>query len=217
MARQRDAGGKIKLKQPDRSGPSEKTLLDMAQERNLFKEAEMRQRANDAKKKGLPPPSEPDDDDDGELSPTADRIMEVMMWTVSLCMLHVTLDVLVQNQYAVELSWSKIAARAGQGFLVFGFLVYVLHSHAANPAPFPLIPQRFQSGLRQAVFLAAGTAAGCYLIHITNEHGYLAVMKQAPSIGCLWVWAILELNLSLSVLSLGACYTFLWQGGYSLK
>lgn len=117
MARQRDAGGKIKLKQPDRSGPTEKTLLEMAQERNLFKEAEIRQRANDAKKKGLPPPSEAASDDDGELSPTADRVMEAMMWTISLCMLHVTLDVLVQNQYAVELSWYKIAARAGQGFL----------------------------------------------------------------------------------------------------
>jgi hypothetical protein len=59
-------------------------------------------------------------------------------------------------------------------------------------------------------------AAGCYLIHISNEFGYLAVMKQAPPLGCIWVWSVIELDLPWAVLSLTAAGTYLWHRGYSI-
>lgn len=61
-----------------------------------------------------------------------------------------------------------------------------------------------------------GTIAGCYLIHITNKYSYIAVLKQAPPLGCLWVWSIIELNLGLAVASLAASGFFFWQGGYTV-
>ena len=77
--------------------------------------------------------------------------------------------------------------------------------------------QRYQSPLRQAIFFATSVAAGCYLIHVTNTFSYLAVMKQAPPLGCLWVWSVIEMDLPWATLSLAGAGFFLWSRGYSIK
>ena len=81
----------------------------------------------------------------------------------------------------------------------------------------PGLPLRYQSLLRQAIFFTTSVYAGCYLIHITNTAGYMAVMKQAPPLGCIWVWSVIELELPWAVLSLTGAGTFLWQKGYSIR
>lgn len=95
----------IKLRQPDRSGPTEKTLLEMAEEQNLFNKAAEQQRRN----KGS-------DDGDG-LSSSADRLMDTLLYAVCLAMLHFTLDFLVQHQYAMEIEHRKIVERAFQALM----------------------------------------------------------------------------------------------------
>jgi hypothetical protein len=118
MGRKRkDKVSEIELKQPDRSGPTDATLLQLAQDRGLFDLAKQKQDANkqDAKKK-LSVTAETEDDGPG-LPPVAERILETLLWTVSLAMLHFTLDVLVQHQYAVDISWWKIVQRAAQALL----------------------------------------------------------------------------------------------------
>ncbi len=94
----------IKLKQPDRSGPTEATLLQLAQERNLFEEADRKQGKRPGLKKN----------EDAVIPPTVDRIMEAVLWGISLTMLHFAFDVLIQRQYAMELSYPKIAMRTLQ-------------------------------------------------------------------------------------------------------
>lgn len=229
----------IKLKQPDRSGPTDKTLFDLANERDLFKQAAAKERQN----KRQNGEQDEDEDDEGEgLPPGAERILETLLYSVSLAMLHLTLDVLVQQQYALEMEWFKVIQRALQALMgmqpleislfsllaplltslsclqtVFTALVYALHPHAAATTVVPGLPQRFQNYARQAIFLAMGTVAGCYLIHITNKYSYIAVLKQAPPLGCLWVWSIIELNLGLAVVSLALSGFFFWQGGYTIR
>ncbi|EHA52720.1 hypothetical protein MGG_05021 [Pyricularia oryzae 70-15] len=121
MARKRKADPvKIELKQPDRSGPSDKTLLDIASERNLFRQADEKQRENDLKKHGWSAVAAADTTEEGEaesLSPQAERILDTLLWGVSLAMLHFTFDVLVQNQFAMEITWPKVFTRAFQALL----------------------------------------------------------------------------------------------------
>lgn len=105
--REKKAAAEVKLAQPDRSAPSEQTLLDMALERNLFEQADQHPTNRRKREEG-----HDDADGDGELSPTAERVMDALLWTVSLAMLHFTLDVLVQHQYAMEIVWPQIATRA---------------------------------------------------------------------------------------------------------
>lgn len=59
--------------------------------------------------------------------------------------------------------------------------------------------------------------SGCYLIYVTNQAGYLATQKKAPPLGCLWLWAVVELDLKWAVLSLLGVAGFLFQGGYNIK
>lgn len=123
--REKDASN-IKLKHPDRSGPSEPTLLQLADERNLFQQAldrekELkRQKTRASKSSGESDSDEDDDEKEAEvagLPPRVEQIMDTLLWTISLSMLHFTLDVLVQNQYAVELSWHDVSVRTGRAFL----------------------------------------------------------------------------------------------------
>ncbi|KAK5655721.1 hypothetical protein OQA88_5258 [Cercophora sp. LCS_1] len=218
--KRRESPSRLRLRQPDRSGPSEETLLDLAEKRGLFAQAQQQEAAN-RKTAGLPPrpgSGEAEEDEDAVLSPLAERILETLLYTVSLAMLHFTLDVLVQNQFAMDrIQWPGVCTRAGQALLVFGLLVYVLHPHPSSPSFVPGLPQRFQSGVRQLIFFATSIGAGCYLIHVTNMYGYLAVMKQAPPLGCLWVWSVIELDLVWAVLSLASAGFFLWSHGYSIK
>ncbi|TQN70444.1 hypothetical protein CSHISOI_05030 [Colletotrichum shisoi] len=231
--RVKDPSG-IPLAQPDRSGPSEATLLQLAQERGLFKQADQ-----DPRNKNLPKgavrigkPSkaassncedddeEEEEEDDGEealLSPAMERIMDTLLWTVSLAMVHGTFDVLVQNQYAMSIEYSAIISRTLVAFVVLFFLFYNLHAHPTSPNLVPGLPLRFQHPIRQAIFFVASTWAGCHLIYITNRFSYLYVLKQAPTLGCVWIWSVLELDLTVAVVSLAAAGAYLVQGGYAIK
>lgn len=102
MARhKKEKDPKVKLSHPDRSGPdpSQQTLLDIAQKRGLLKAEEYAQ-------EGL--------DETGE--PLIGRLGESILWSISLTMLHFTLDVLVAHQYAVDINWLAIIHRAAQAF-----------------------------------------------------------------------------------------------------
>lgn len=107
----------IKLKQPDRSGPTEKTLLDIAAERNLFKQAAEKERKNKGQQGAQDGEADDDNDEDDGIPAAAERILETLLYTVSLAMLHLTFDVLVQQQYAIEMDWFKIVQRAVQALM----------------------------------------------------------------------------------------------------
>ena len=122
---------KIKLAHPDRSAaPSEKTLLSMAQQQNLFEQAEvreqkLRQRKRKQRKRGQnqqkkdehdgeggeEEEEEEEDAGEGEIDPTMDHILDSFFWGVSLSMLHFTLDLLVQHQYAMTIEWRPMFRR----------------------------------------------------------------------------------------------------------
>lgn len=106
MARQRkEKNTGIRLKHPDRSGPdpSQETLLDIAAKRGLLNIPEGEEAGNP---NGL--------DENGE--PLVGRVGESVLWSISLTMLHFTLDVLVAHQYAVEIRWPDILSRTAQAF-----------------------------------------------------------------------------------------------------
>lgn len=108
----------LPLSQPDRTGPSEKTLLELAQERQLFDQADIRQRVLNKKHSTQRNAQEEEGgSDEVELPSFAEHVLDVVLWSSCLTMLHFTLDVLVFQQYAVEFSWHKITTRALIAFL----------------------------------------------------------------------------------------------------
>ncbi|PTB38154.1 hypothetical protein M441DRAFT_29552 [Trichoderma asperellum CBS 433.97] len=205
----------IKLRQPDRSGPTEQTLLQLADEQQLFKKAAKREKQL-AGGDGDDDENE-DDDEEGQMSPGAERFLEALLYTSTLATLHLTFDVLVMNQYGTAIKWDRVVKNAGRAFIAFFFLFYALHPSEPNATLIPGLPRRFQRPLRQLLFFAMSCVAGCALVYTTNSKGYLANMKRAPPLGCIWLWAVVELDLLWAVPSLAVTGMYLWVNGYSIK
>ncbi|KAG5932520.1 hypothetical protein E4U53_001289 [Claviceps sorghi] len=209
--KQRIADPDIPLRQPDRAGPLPKTLLEIASQHDLAgraaqREDQLARQRRTAAGRG-----------DAVLSSRAEHMLEAALWTVTIAMLHFTFDVLVQNQYGREMDWPAVVVRTVRAWGVFLLLFYALHPFDAQTPLLASLPPRLQHPLRQAIFFAASVLAGCRLIHVTNTSGYLATMKQAPPLGCLWLWAVVELHLPAACASLLVAAVFLHRGGYDLR
>lgn len=101
MARNRtqrtsDTQHSIPLKRAEMSGPdpSRETLLDIAAKRGLINRVEEEQKEE----------------------VVVGRAAESLLWSMSLAMLHFTLDVLVHHQYAMAIEYNAIAFRFVQAF-----------------------------------------------------------------------------------------------------
>lgn len=195
----------INLQQPDRSGPKSKTLLDIYEEKKAILEH------------GQPFSSRHDDglvrDESGNIleaglggdSDPIGPVGNAIFWSLTLAMIHFTLDVLVYQQYRQEIEWQPIFGRTLVVLPVLFLMVWTMSSATAKR--FPL--------LRQVVFLAVAVGAGCYTIHVANRYEYFAVMKQAPPLGTLWIWSVIEMRLPFAAGSMVADLAFLWYKGYS--
>lgn len=80
----------------------------------------------------------------------------------------------------------------------------------------PNLPPRIQPLAHQIFFFITSVAAGTYLIYITNVYSFYAVLKQAPPLGSLWIWSVIELNAWWGMASLICCGIFLKYCGFSI-
>jgi hypothetical protein len=68
----------------------------------------------------------------------------------------------------------------------------------------------------QVFFFIMSIAAGCYLCYAGEKFAYFAVMKRAPSLGVLWIWSIIELQLVPALSSLSIVAAYFWSQGFSI-
>lgn len=188
------------LQHPDYSGPKGKTLFDLAEERQ--RELDKGKPAGWNVKKGSNPAGQESSEEEEPLGPLGDAIL----YSISMAILHVTLDVVVYSQYREDVIWAEIFKRAASALPVFFLLVYLTHVESSNRFPV----------LRTLLFLFGGIAAGCYLIYSGNKHGYFYVMKAAPPVGTLWIWSVVELNFLYAAISALAVFAYTWWNGLDL-
>lgn len=179
----------IPLSQPSRTPPSQRTLLEIAEERQLLSQGDKDAVVNsqsittttinpDGSLTTSPISSHPDPLDSASF-------LDVLLYTATLTVIHFTLTFLVHHQYASEppsvgplfLSSSVFSLTP----LLFLVLVFILHPRTSHPAT-------------QILFAAMSIAAGSWLVYATNDEPYMAVMKKAPALGTLWIWAIVEMR-----------------------
>jgi hypothetical protein len=193
-----DSGVDYILKHPDMSGPKGKTLFELAEERQ--KELDKAKPAGwNAKARGSSA-SAPTAADEEPIGPVGDALL----YSTSMAVLHLTLDVIVYSQYREDIIWGEIFKRAGTALPVFILLVYLTHVDLSYR--FPL--------LRDLTFFSGSVAAGCYLVYSANKHGYFNVMKAAPPIGTLWIWSVVETSLPYAALNALAVLGFVWYNGF---
>ncbi|KKY20709.1 hypothetical protein UCDDS831_g04485 [Diplodia seriata] len=197
----------IPMAMPDFSGPKGKTLYDLAEERMR----ELARTGRDVSSlegeqvdfpvdgKGQAVRVSGDDEDFGPVA-------EALLYAFTLTSLHFTLDVLVHNQYREQTDWREIWGRAAQVMPILWLVVYMAKTPTAMRFPM----------LRQWVFFATAVAAGCYCVYVGNMFGYYAVMKQAPPVGVLWIWTVVELQLAYAASSVLAVLGYTWWNKFGL-
>ena len=197
----------VPLRQPSRDAPSHKTLLDIASERQLL---------NNTSRSSPPSIITTTIDPDGTLSNTESASessdtptprLDIFLYTATLTMLHFTLTLLVHHQYATTppslpsvLYTSSVASPTPALILV---LVSILHPRSSQL-------------LTQILFAFLSVAAGAWLVHASNEDAYMAVMKKAPPLGTLWVWAIVEMSWEWAGGCLAVVAGWGWWKGYGM-
>lgn len=195
----------IPMSQPDRTGPKSKTLFELASDRQaeLDRESGRTREGTD-----LEPVS------DQAIDTAIETLLAVFTYTATLSMLHFTFDLLVIHQYSqvppegIVPLLPQLLKRLGTIAPVLAILIFIMHS--------PLFPFAKWQQLRQIMFCIASSGAGCYMVHIGNQEPYLAVMKQAPPIGVVWVWCVLELGLTWALASLSFVAAFTMWNGFSV-
>lgn len=196
---------KIKMVKPDRSKPKEKTLLDLYEEKKSllehgqpfdpkYEDGKVRDEGGNILEAGL------------EVDEPIGAFEQAVFWCVVLSMLHFTLDVLVYNQYRQEIEWPEIWKRTFTMLPILFLMVLIMRSKTAD---------RFEAA-RQILYLGIAAATGCYTIHVSNMYEYFAVMKQAPPLGTLWIWSVIEMRLPYAAASIVINLGYLWWKGYTI-
>jgi len=142
--------------------------------------------------------------------------LDTLLLAVSLSFLHFTLEALVVHQYAEVLRWKHVFWHTVlQAFPILTLLVHFMHGHLVS-VKVSKQASEVVNGLRQLLYLVVANVAGCYLIYLTNDRGYMAVMKNAPSIGTVWVWSVIELGLFGALAGVAGPGAYAWYYGYGV-
>lgn len=211
-----ESSADITLSQPDRNPPSShKTLIQIAEERQLLNRG-----GGDRKKTPIDPKSvitttiypdgtlsNPvlDQQEDDDVIVIATPFLDIFLYAFTLIILHFTLSFLVHHQYASKppslgpLFLSSTVFTLTPTLLFV--LVYVLHPRSDHPAT-------------QVLFAVMSTLTGAWLAYATNEEPYMAIMKKAPVLGTLWIWAIVELKWEWALATLSIIGGWGWWKGY---
>lgn len=194
----------IPLEQPSRTPPSQKTLLEIAQERQLFNQGDQDAEvdARSITTTTINPDGSLSNSDPLDSAP----FLDALLYTSTLTVIHFTLTFLVHHQYASEppslgplfLSSSVFSPTP----LLFLVLVFILHPRASHLAT-------------QVLFAAMAIVAGGWLVYATNDEPYMAVMKKAPALGTLWIWAIVEMRWEWALACLSVVGGWGWWKGYA--
>lgn len=197
----------VPLTQPSRDVPSHKTLLDIANERQLLNSSSQTPLSITTTKINPDGSLSALEPIEGSSDPIETPYLDIALYTITLAILHFTLTVLVHHQYATTrpslptLFYDSTIVSPTPVLLLI--LVSILHPRSSHIAT-------------QLLFATLSVVAGAWLVYASNEDPYMAVMKKAPSLGTLWVWAIVEMRWEWAVGCLGLVAGWGWWKGYAM-
>ncbi|KAJ9604287.1 hypothetical protein H2200_011121 [Cladophialophora chaetospira] len=145
--------------------------------------------------------------------------LDSILLASSLSAVHFTLSVLAMHQYAEELRFQPLIGQTlFIAFPTLTMLIALFHGVLLPSSLAKIQPavRTWVLALRSLVYVVTANVAGCYLIQLTNDRGYYAVMKDAPSVGTLWVWAVLEMGLLGALAGVVGPGLYAWWFGYGV-
>ncbi|KAH7344611.1 hypothetical protein B0J17DRAFT_636131 [Rhizoctonia solani] len=127
------------------------------------------------------------------LSPLGDSILDTAIMAIPLSTLYIILDLLVQQQYAQQPTVKEEIGRVVTNVPILFILIHYTNKHKAAP-------------LAQLMLFLTAILAGPRMIWLVNKGSWLHVTRQAPPLGTIWVYTIIQLNLVPAVASLAIVF-----------
>ncbi|CUA73876.1 hypothetical protein RSOLAG22IIIB_01397 [Rhizoctonia solani] len=124
-----------------------------------------------------------------QLSPLADSILDTAIMAIPLSTLYIVLDLLVQQQYAQQPTIKEELGRVITNVPILFILIHYINKRKATP-------------MAQLLLFLTAISAGPRMIWLVNKGSWLRVTRQAPPLGTIWVYTIIQLNLVPAMASL---------------
>ncbi|CAE6521923.1 unnamed protein product [Rhizoctonia solani] len=124
-----------------------------------------------------------------QLSPLANSILDTAIIAIPLSTLYIVLDLLVQQQYAQQPTIKEELGRVVTNVPILFILIHYTNKYKATP-------------IAQFMLFLTAILAGPRMIWLVNKGSWLRVTRQAPPLGTIWVYTIIQLNLVPAVASL---------------
>ncbi|GAA5854448.1 hypothetical protein JCM5353_008084, partial [Sporobolomyces roseus] len=114
-------------------------------------------------------------------------------------------DYAVHAQFGQDLVFKEELGR------IFNILpaLFLLNFSLSRPRSKALL----RPSLLQFLLFILCIATGVSLVHVTTNEGYLNVMKQAPSLGVLWCWSVVRMDLGWATAALVGVGIGVWTRG----
>ncbi|KAG9125626.1 hypothetical protein FRC07_006840 [Ceratobasidium sp. 392] len=123
----------------------------------------------------------------------ADSILNTAILAIPLSFLYILLDILVQQQYAQQPTILQELGRIIANVPIISILVHYTNKHKSKP-------------VTQMMLFLAAILSGPRMIWLVNKGNWLAVSRQAPPLGTIWIYTIVQLNLVPAVASLAIVF-----------
>ncbi|EUC65340.1 transmembrane protein, putative [Rhizoctonia solani AG-3 Rhs1AP] len=124
-----------------------------------------------------------------QLAPLADSILDTGIIAIPLSTLYIVLDLLVQQQYAQQPTIKEEFGRVITNVPILCILIHYTNKRKATPTA-------------QLLLFLTAILAGPRMIWLVNKGSWLRVTRQAPPLGTIWIYTIIQLNLVPAVASL---------------
>ncbi|PWN35797.1 uncharacterized protein FA14DRAFT_160800 [Meira miltonrushii] len=133
------------------------------------------------------------------MSTTAERVLDTLIWTIPFAFLYLMLDILIQQQYAIQPNLWEQFLRLINTLPILTIFIYATAVRGNSIMP------RFAL---QLLFLTLGTATGCGFLYIYMRSAQGVVVRRTAPLGTLWIYCTTKMDLSLTVVSLAVIYGF---------
>ncbi|KAJ7179240.1 hypothetical protein C8R46DRAFT_1211825 [Mycena filopes] len=129
--------------------------------------------------------------------PLPEEIFNALLLITPCSFLLVLMDILIYNQYGQEVNLKTVVDRMISGIPILSVFIFYTSRHK-------------QDRRVQRLLFLIGTAAGSRMLFLLKRGSYLLNMQQVPPLITLWVYIVIQLDLSLAVLNLTTVGAFCW-------
>ncbi|KIJ20173.1 hypothetical protein PAXINDRAFT_107987 [Paxillus involutus ATCC 200175] len=140
--------------------------------------------------------------DDGPL-PLAEEIFNALVIIMPHTFFLIMMDILIHHQYAKQPTIRDIADRLVNTFPIMAIFMFYTVRHKDNT-------------IAQLALFLLSLGVGPRMIWLVNRGSWLTNLAQCPQVATIWLYTVVQLRLSLALLSLALIGGWTWWTGMSL-